>query len=203
MKMVAAIPASRAAHATACPWFPALAATTPATRSASLSVAILFSAPRSLKEPVRWRFSALSRISRPAIREKVSEPNTGVSRTTPTMRARAASTSARVGASISTDLEHTLQHLLDCTQWIEPALLYLVEEPAQLLVPGDRPLEVRLRACRREREHLRGEPLAAAALERARRLEVRAVRVDRGPQLVDRRALDRLRQDDRDRPPLA
>ena len=33
MKIVAAIPASRAAHATACPWLPALAATTPAARS--------------------------------------------------------------------------------------------------------------------------------------------------------------------------
>ena len=41
MKIVAEIPASRAAHATAWPWLPALAATTPAARSASPSVAIV------------------------------------------------------------------------------------------------------------------------------------------------------------------
>jgi hypothetical protein len=40
MNTVADTPTSRAAQATACPWFPALAATTPAARSASLSVAI-------------------------------------------------------------------------------------------------------------------------------------------------------------------
>jgi hypothetical protein len=40
MKILEAIPASRAAHATACPWLPALAATTPARRSSSPSVAI-------------------------------------------------------------------------------------------------------------------------------------------------------------------
>ncbi len=72
MKIVAAIPASRAAHATACPWLPALAATTPAERSAGESVAIVLYAPRILKEPVRWRFSALSSTVRPERRENVS-----------------------------------------------------------------------------------------------------------------------------------
>ena len=72
MKIVAEIPASRAAQATACPWFPALAATTPAARSFSPSVAIVLYAPRILKEPVRWRFSAFRTTWRPASREKVS-----------------------------------------------------------------------------------------------------------------------------------
>jgi hypothetical protein len=74
MNTVAFTPASRAAHATAWPWLPALAATTPARRSPSLSVASLFTAPRTLKEPVRWRFSAFSDTGRPTWRESVSEP---------------------------------------------------------------------------------------------------------------------------------
>ena len=73
MKTVAAIPASRAAHATAWPWLPALAAITPAARSSADRVAIVFTAPRILKAPVRWRFSAFSCTLRPARRESVSE----------------------------------------------------------------------------------------------------------------------------------
>ena len=73
MKTVAAMPASRAAHATAWPWLPALAATTPAARSSSLSVAIVLTAPRILNAPVRWRFSAFSWTVRPARRESVSD----------------------------------------------------------------------------------------------------------------------------------
>ena len=72
MKIVALIRASRAAHATAWPWLPALAATTPARRSSSASVAIVLYAPRILNEPVRWRFSALRKTWRPLRREKVS-----------------------------------------------------------------------------------------------------------------------------------
>ena len=74
MKIVALIPASRAAQATAWPWLPALAATTPARRSRPESVAILLTAPRTLNEPVRCRFSALSATSRPISFESVSEP---------------------------------------------------------------------------------------------------------------------------------
>jgi hypothetical protein len=40
MNTVAVTPTSRAAQATACPWLPALAATTPAARSSSPSVAM-------------------------------------------------------------------------------------------------------------------------------------------------------------------
>ena len=73
MKIVAGAPASRAAHATAWPWLPALAATTPASLSCGPSVAIVLYAPRILKEPVRWRFSAFSSTWRPASRVNVSE----------------------------------------------------------------------------------------------------------------------------------
>ena len=71
--MVAGAPSSRAAHATAWPWLPALAATTPAARSSVERVESLLTAPRILKEPVRWRFSAFRRTSRPQRREKVSD----------------------------------------------------------------------------------------------------------------------------------
>ena len=73
MKIVAWIPASRAAQATACAWFPALTATTPAARSSSVRVATQLTAPRILNEPVRWRFSAFSHTSRPVIRSNDSE----------------------------------------------------------------------------------------------------------------------------------
>ena len=73
MKIVAAIPASRAAHATAWPWLPALAAATPAAFSSSVSDAIVFTAPRILNAPVRCRFSAFSCTGRPLSRESVSD----------------------------------------------------------------------------------------------------------------------------------
>ena len=97
MKTVARTPASRAASATAWPWFPALAVTTPAARSASVSVASGLNAPRILKEPVRWRFSAFSKTGRPPRRPRVSEEKTGVSRATPCSRSRASWISASVG----------------------------------------------------------------------------------------------------------
>jgi hypothetical protein len=53
---------------------PALAATTPQARSASLIVSSLLTAPRTLNDPVRWRFSAFSQTRRPVRRERVSEP---------------------------------------------------------------------------------------------------------------------------------
>ncbi len=65
MKIVAGMPSSRAAQATAWPWLPAQAATTPAARSAAVSVASRFMAPRILNEPVRCRFSAFSIVERP------------------------------------------------------------------------------------------------------------------------------------------
>jgi hypothetical protein len=53
---------------------PALAATTPAARCASVSAAIRVTAPRTLNEPVLCRFSAFRTTSRPARRENVSDP---------------------------------------------------------------------------------------------------------------------------------
>src|SRR5918992_292645 len=120
MKIVARVPASRAAQATAWPWFPALAATTPASRSAAPSDEIVLYAPRILNEPVRCRFSAFSNTGRPASRVNVSEWYRGVSRATPASRSRAASMSASVGASKP---EHLLQDLADGGERIErPAL---------------------------------------------------------------------------------
>ena len=52
-KIRAWTPAWRAAHATAWPWLPALAAITPASRSASERNASRFTAPRTLNAPVR------------------------------------------------------------------------------------------------------------------------------------------------------
>src|SRR3954447_19963857 len=204
MKIVASTPAPRAAHATACPWLPALAATTPAARSASSSSASLLTAPRSLNDPVRWRFSAFRDTSRPAMRENVSEPKTGVTRTAAPTRSRAASIAARSGASIAAfDPDPPLQHLLHRRQRIKPPLLDVGEQPRELRVAGDRALEVRLRARRGQREHLRSEPPPPRPLELAGGLEERAVRLDRGPQLVDARLLDRLGEHDRDRPAVA
>src|SRR5581483_5785325 len=96
MKIVAGTPSSEAARATPWAWLPALAATTPAARSAGASRAMRWYAPRILNEPVRWRYSALRRIGRPASTERCSEPSTGVRRTTGARRRRAASMSSRV-----------------------------------------------------------------------------------------------------------
>src|SRR5919201_2599405 len=132
--MRAGIPASRAAHATAWPWLPALAATTPAARSASESVCSLLTAPRTLNAPVRWRFSAFSQTGREASRESVSEPYTGVTRAIPRRRARAASMSARVGVrrSVAIDAKHPLHDLSDRRQRVDLSALHLVEETLEL-----------------------------------------------------------------------
>jgi hypothetical protein len=58
---------------------PALPATTP--RVGSPSVASFASAPRSLNEPVRWRFSALTTMSPPQRSVMLLRLNTGVCRT--------------------------------------------------------------------------------------------------------------------------
>jgi hypothetical protein len=59
--MTAPIPRRAAWKATARPWFPALAAATPCDTSAGSSCNNRFAAPRSLKEPVIWRFSSLTK----------------------------------------------------------------------------------------------------------------------------------------------
>src|SRR5215210_473895 len=143
--MRARTPACRAAHATAWPWLPALAATTPAARSAGLSSAIRLTAPRTLNEPVRCRFSAFSQTSRPASRDSVSEPYTGVTRAMPWRRSRASVMSPTLGAVFVANAKHLLHDLADSGQRIELASLHLVEQPPQLGIVGDRVLEVQLR----------------------------------------------------------
>src|SRR6266545_3004864 len=143
--MRARTPALRAAHATACPWLPALAATTPAARCSVLRVATLLTAPRTLKEPVRCRFSPFSHTSRPARRDKVSEPYTGVTRATAERRSRASSMSRSVGAVRIANSEHLLHDFAHSRQGIELAALHLVEQAAQLGIVGHGVLQVLLR----------------------------------------------------------
>src|ERR671932_2915056 len=138
MNTVARAPASRAAQATAWPWFPALAVTTPAVRSASESEPTLFTAPRILKEPVRCRFSALRTTGRRDMRVSVSDEYTGVTRATPSSRSRAAWMSASVGAVRTAiallHLEHLLHDLSHRGQRVELAPLDLAEQPTKLRV---------------------------------------------------------------------
>src|SRR5262245_46392019 len=200
MKIVASIPASRAAQATAWPWLPALAATTPALRSVSLREPILLTAPRILNEPVRCSVSAFSCTGRPVMRPKVSEAYRGVTRTPlPARRSRAASTSASVGAVSVAKFEHLVHDLLHRCQGVQFSLLHLVEEPPQLGIAFHRALEMRLRARRRDREHLTREVPPTAFLERSALLEMGAVLLDLLPEL--RHAVVRRRLGEHDRRP--
>ena len=63
-------PIVRAAAATACAWLPAEAATTPPLQPCSPSAASFAAAPRTLNEPVLWRFSAFS-ATRPPARSEI------------------------------------------------------------------------------------------------------------------------------------
>src|SRR5581483_8030970 len=202
MNTVAAIPSSRAAHASAWPWLPALAAITPAARSASPSPVSLLTAPRILNEPVRCRFSAFSHTLVPAMRESVSEPCTGVTRARPASRSRAASISASVGAVAVANSEHLLQDLTNRRQRVELPGLHVVEKAPQLRALAHRVLEVLASACRGDGEHLGGEIAPAAGLELALRLEPRAVLADLLPQRVDSLAAQRLGENDRRPPPV-
>src|SRR5215203_5622801 len=197
-KIRAWTPAWRAAHATAWPWLPALAATTPASRSASERRESRFTAPRTLNAPVRWRFSALSQTSRPAMRDKVSELYTGVSRATPAIRSRASRMSAAVGAiSVSFNLEHPHHYFPDRRQGIELPPLHLVEQAAQLRVVGHCPLQVGLGAGGCDRENLARQILAPPCVKEAVRLEVCPMTGDLFPQLGHPLAGDGLGEDDR------
>src|SRR5579864_2049081 len=199
MKMRACAPISRAAHATACPWLPALAATT----SLASRVEMRLYAPRILNEPVRWRFSVLSRTSRPTSRENVSDWYAVETRATPSRRVRAASMSASVGAVfVAANVEHLLHDLSDGAQRVELPTLYLVQEPPELGIVGDRAFEVPFRARGGDGEDLAGEVARSPLGELSRRLEVRAVRLDLLPELGDVLAARRLGEHDR-RPPLA
>src|SRR5579883_640277 len=169
MKTVAWIPSSRAAQATAWPWLPALAATTPAARSSGPSSESMLTAPRILNEPVRWRFSAFRTTSRPTSRESEAEPNTGVTCAWPPMRPRAASMSASVGAVRVAKVEHLPKDLMHGGERVEPAFLDRREEEGELGVAAHRLLQVAAGAGGRDREHLRREVPPASLLAAGRR----------------------------------
>src|SRR3954471_8443930 len=149
------MPASRAAHATAWPWFPALAATTPAARCSAERVAMRLTAPRIFNAPLRWRFSAFTRTPRAARRDSVSDGKTGVTRAIPAIRARAASMSARLGTVLvdTKDLFHDVAYGVERVELARP---HGVQKPVQLRIPGHRRLQVALCPCRGN-----SEPLAA------------------------------------------
>src|SRR4051794_6438067 len=90
------MPSSRAWRATACAWLPALTATTPAARSASVRWRSLLRAPRSLNDATNWRFSNLTTTVQPRTSDNVCDTALGVRTTESAIADAAASTSASV-----------------------------------------------------------------------------------------------------------
>src|SRR5215212_8865767 len=80
MKTVALMPSACAARATPWAWLPADAATTPRAFSSSERRDIRVYAPRTLKDPVRWRFSHLRKTGLPVSAESHRDPSIGVRR---------------------------------------------------------------------------------------------------------------------------
>src|SRR5437588_3036839 len=97
-------------------------------------------------------------------------------------------------------LENLLHYLANGAQGIQLAPLHLVQQPSQLRIVLDRPLEVRLRAPGRDREHLTCQILSTPLVEQAFRIEMRAVSLDLLPQLIDVLPAERLGQHDRRAP---
>ena len=95
-------PRVRAAAASACAWLPAEAPTTPAAQPSSPRAVSFAPAPRTLKEPVRCRFSAFSATMPPARSENVRVERTGVRRAVVATPGRAARTSSAVTGEDST-----------------------------------------------------------------------------------------------------
>ena len=95
-------PSVRAAAASACAWLPAEAPTTPAAQPSSPRAVSFAPAPRTLKEPVRWRFSAFSATTPPARSENVRVESIGVRRAVVATPGRAARTSSAVTGEDST-----------------------------------------------------------------------------------------------------
>jgi hypothetical protein len=77
MKTSQRTPSSRAACASAWAWLPALAATTPFAQPSPRRCTFA-AAPRTLNEPVRWRFSAFSATGTPRRSVSVADGRTGV-----------------------------------------------------------------------------------------------------------------------------
>src|SRR3954451_22958690 len=90
------MPSSRAWRAAACAWLPALTATTPAARSASVRWRSLLRAPRSLNDATNCKFSNLTTTVHPKTSDSVWDTELGVRTTAPAMAEAAASTSASV-----------------------------------------------------------------------------------------------------------
>src|SRR5215211_5537484 len=90
-------PNRRALHATPCAMLPALAVYAPVARRSRPASSMAFAAPRSLNDPMGWRFSSLSQSSPAAC--GTSSLTSGVRTTRPSSRCRAARTSASVISS--------------------------------------------------------------------------------------------------------
>ena len=99
-------PRARAAAARLCAWLPAEAATTPREQPSSPSAASLAATPRTLNEPVRWRFSAFSDTTPPVRSEIVRDESTGVRRAIASTAGRAAATSSAVTSASVRQREH-------------------------------------------------------------------------------------------------
>src|SRR5436190_663674 len=91
-------------------------------------------------------------------RDSVSEPYTGVTRATPSRRARAASISSSPGlVRVAANMEHLLQDLTHRTEGVELTALDRAEQPFQLWIVSHSMLEMLLCAGRRHRKHLARE----------------------------------------------
>ena len=86
MHTVAFTPAARLACATARPWLPVDAVTTPFRRTSSDSDSTALVAPRSLKLPVSCWCSHFRKTSAPRRRPRLNEGRRGVRKTLPAMR---------------------------------------------------------------------------------------------------------------------
>ncbi len=102
MNTVERTPRREEARATPCAWLPALAATTPAARCSGRRPEMRTYAPRSLKEPVRWRFSHLKWIGEPVRAVRCRLPSIGVTRATPDSIFWAPRTSSRMTCGTGT-----------------------------------------------------------------------------------------------------
>ena len=202
MKIVAEMPASRAAHATAWPWLPALAATTPAAplrlaerrdrvvRAADLERARPLEVLRLEEHLAARRAARTSRSGRAASRARRLQAararprcqrSSAASWSTRSTRRNTSSMISRTALSgsssrRSTALEHALQ-------------LRVARRPP----PGDGAS----RGSTRPRTPRRARLLAAALLEPAVARERGAVLLERRPQLGDVLAAQRLGEQDR------
>ena len=200
MKIVAGMPASRAAHATAWPWLPALAATTPAARSASRQRRDRVDGAADLERrrcaggsrpSARRRGPSAARTSRSSRRASRARRRRA--------RSRAASMSARSArAIVRLDPEHLLEDLVDGGQRVELARAAPRRAGAELGIVGDRAARGAPSPAPTRPRRPRARGCAAAAPRAARRPRgTRGARSSFVPELVDVLAAVRLREHDR------